>query len=534
MATHKITIPDFGDVDGDSPIVILGPNGSGKTQLAQRITQANGGNAISAQRQTWVDDSLPVQEEQNLLNNVRSQQAQWHQNPWHPTADINFILSKLIQEHTNRLTRTNEQALESGTPLAPVDDTGLIRLQGLWSRLFPKRKLEISGFFPRVRRLDANESSDPYHLRRMSDGERTVLYMAARVLIAEHPVLVVDEPELHMHSRLSVRFWDEAEGLRTDCRFVYVTHDLNFALSRRRAKVLVARAGGGANAVLVDDLPSTVAAEVLGAATLPFYAKRIFMFEGERGKGFASDLFSSWFDDDETFAVAAGDRSAVCSAVAGLRTIGVVAAHVSGLVDRDFDSDAKLESFPDAVDVLPLHEIESVICDPTLVRHLATHLGKNADDVVAEFVGEIRRTFRNKTLAAVVVRRVRARVGDLLDRAFHGAQIGDTVDDSRDRHVASLTDLALPEKVRLIFQEEQQRVEGAISQGGQSMLAVLPGKHLLTILASVLGLGSSQDLTNLVVRSLDRRLKPEDPMRMLGVRVEEALGVYLPARRTPI
>jgi len=165
----------------------------------------------------------------------------------------------------------------------------------------------------------------------MSDGERTVLYMAARVMTAEHRIILVDEPELHMHSRLSVKFWDEAERLRPDCRFVYVTHDLTFALSRRGATVLVARSSEKAEPVLVNDVPASVAVEVLGAATLPFFARRIFLFEGELGRGFASEFFSAWFNDDETFAIPSGNRNSVCAAVVGLKAVGVVAAEVIGL-----------------------------------------------------------------------------------------------------------------------------------------------------------------------------------------------------------
>ena len=166
-------------------------------------------------------------------------QDRWRQHSWQPTEEINFILSTLIQDHTNLLTKRNEQAIDASTPLEPVRDTKLILLQGLWNRLFPKRKLEIGGFFPKVKRLDGASPASTYQLRQMSDGERTVLYMAARVMTAEQTVILVDEPELHMHSRLSVQFWDEAEKLRPDCRFVYITHDLNFALSRRRRHTLL-------------------------------------------------------------------------------------------------------------------------------------------------------------------------------------------------------------------------------------------------------------------------------------------------------
>ena len=532
MAQIKINIPGFGEHDGEAPIVILGPNGSGKTQLAQKIAQINQVSAISAQRRTWIDDNLPVQEEQQLRNNVRSQQDRWRQHSWQPTEEINFILSTLIQEHTNLLTKKNEQAIDSGSPLEPVKDTKLILLQGLWNRLFPKRKLEIGGFFPKVKRLDAAATAQPYQLRQMSDGERTVLYMAARVMTAEHPVIVVDEPELHMHSRLSVEFWNEAEKLRPDCRFLYVTHDLNFTLSRRGATFLIARSNDAAEAVLVDQLPTSVAAEVLGAATLPFYAKRIFLFEGEEGKGFASEFFSAWFDDDETFAIPSGDRDSVCAALSGLKTVGVVAAEVIGLIDRDFYSDDVLDAITGGVTVLPLHEIESVLCDQRVVAALAEQFGKDPADVWKEFLDRVRKEFRGQTMSGVVARRVRARVGDLLNGAFSGAQVVADLIQTGANHSATLAALDFPAKTASMFTEESKRVADALAGGGKDMLAILPGKHLLSMLAGVLGLSNTSELTNLVVRSLNRKhLKEGDPLLALGAKLEAALLAYLPSRR---
>ncbi|MEP7098155.1 MAG: ATP-binding protein, partial [Dokdonella sp.] len=104
MTDITVGVPRLGQFGGAAPIVILGPNGSGKTQLAQQIAATNQVSAISAQRRTWVDDSLPVQEEQQLRNNVRSQQNRWRENSWQPTEEINYVLSTLIQEHTTLLT----------------------------------------------------------------------------------------------------------------------------------------------------------------------------------------------------------------------------------------------------------------------------------------------------------------------------------------------------------------------------------------------------------------------------------------------
>jgi ABC-type molybdenum transport system ATPase subunit/photorepair protein PhrA len=529
MSDVNIAIPGFGEHGLETNIVILGPNGSGKTKLAQQIAQNNKVSAISAQRRTWVDDNLPVQEEQQLLTNVRNVQNNWQQNSWQPTEEINYVLSTLIQDHTNLLTRMNEEAINAGTPVEPLTDTKLMKLQSVWTRLFPARKLEIGGFFPKVKRLDDSTDVAPYSLRQMSDGERSVLYMAARVMTAEHRVIVVDEPELHMHSRLAVEFWDEAERLRPDCAFVYVTHDLNFTLSRRRATVLVTRSNAAPEAVSIDDLPATVAAEVLGGATLPFYAKRIFFYEGEQGKGLASALFSTWFNDNETFSMPCGDRDSVCAAVSGLKKVGVAATEIVGLIDRDFYPDAVNGSVTPGVTVLPLHEIESVFCDEGVVGAVAEHLGKKPYDVWAEFLREVRKEFRAKTFNALVARRVRARIGDLLDGAYKNADIVDDLELTAKNHSGNLNNLDLPAKTVSMFDEEAARVRNALSEGKRDMLAILPGKHLLNILAKVFGLKTA-DFTDLVLRSLDNVEGKASPLLTMGATVEAAFSAYLPQR----
>ncbi len=336
-----------------------------------------------------------------------------------------------------------------------------------------------------------------------------------------------------MHSKLAVQFWDEAEGLRPDCRFVYITHDLNFALSRRGATVLVARSSNAIEAISTDNLPSAVAAEVLGAATLPFYARRIFVFEGESGKGFASEFFAAWFDGDETFSVPAGDRESVAATVTGLKKVGVVGAEVIGLVDRDFYSDDALAAPAKGVTVLPLHEVESVLCDENIIAALADHLGKDPKFVLSEFLAKVRKEYRGQTLSVLIARRVRSRIGDLLEGAFTSAQIVADLSETTVNHSTGLAALDLPRRSALIFSEETTRVTNALSSGGAQLLEIVPGKHLLAILSSLLGFSGTSELTDMVVRSLRRNtlIPPSESLRRLGEEIEAALVRYLPSRR---
>lgn len=532
MEKIKVNIPGFGEDEGTTPIVILGPNGSGKTKLAQKIANDSQVSAISAQRQIWVNESLSVQEERNLRSNINSQIEQWKSSAWQPTQEINYILVTLIQEHNSALNRRNETAVSANTTVEPTRDTKLMRLQGIWDRLFPTRKLEID-FFPKVRRLDATDSEQAsYHIREMSDGERTILYMAARIMTTDQSVILVDEPELHMHSRLAVQFWNEAENLRPDCRFIYITHDLNFALSRRSESVYIVRSVDKVEQISISDLPSSIATEVLGAATLPFYARRIFLYEGEPGAGFASEFFSVWFDNKETFAIPCGGRSSVCAAVIGLKKIGVAAAEVIGLVDRDFYPNSILDSSPEGVRVLPLHELESVLCDQQVVICLARHLGKDPDKVWETFIENVKKTVQGDMKSYVVAQRVRERVGDLLDGGFKSSQIEASISKTSQNHSKSLTELDLPNKIGAFFNEESERVDNALASNGKEMLAILPGKRLLNLLPKELGLSHSSELTSLVIQSLNRNLlKADGPLFQLGEKLEEALSVYLPKRR---
>ena len=64
----------------------------------------------------------------------------------------------------------------------------------------------------------------------MSDGERSVLYLASQVLtVPKDKILIIDEPELHLHPSIMNSLWKSLEKMREDCLFIYITHDTEFA-----------------------------------------------------------------------------------------------------------------------------------------------------------------------------------------------------------------------------------------------------------------------------------------------------------------
>jgi Protein of unknown function (DUF4435)/AAA domain, putative AbiEii toxin, Type IV TA system len=528
-----ITFPGAGLLEGAFPLIILGPNGSGKTRLAQQITSPGDWTAIGAQRRTWLDDQLPVMEEQQQNNHLNSVQGNWRANSWQPTEDINYLFSKLAQEHLKRLSENNDLAISGKGSVAPITDTKLVNLQTLWGRLYPFRKLEISGFFPRVTRTDTDAASSTvtYQARHMSDGERTAIYLAARVLTAAHSKILIDEPELHMHSRLAIEFWTALEQLRPDCRFVYITHDLNFALSRREGKILTIRPDNTLQEVGAE--LGEVAAQVLGAATLPFHAKRIVFFEGEEGRGFASQFFNGWFNDRDTFALAAGNREAVCAAVNGLISVGVTGADVIGIVDSDYYPDKANQALRSEIKVLPLHEIESVLCIKSVVNAISAHQGKTPDEIWNQFIDRIRSEFSKKALSKLIATRVRCRITEMLHGSFHPAQIEDGLVETLNKHKSAILDMQLEQKMDVMFAEEETRVKEALKLAGEDLLLLFPGKHLLSLLSQTLGFSRTNDLTDLIVNAIinsNTTIGTASVLASLGREIEAALLIYLPPR----
>ena len=113
---------------------------------------------------------------------------------------------------------------------ATVPRTKLDVVARRWEEVFPKNHLlRESG-----RLLFSNDSGDePFAALRLSDGEKAVLYYIGAVLYApENAVIFVDDPESFLHHSIMQALWNVIESMRTDCTFIYNTHDVEFASSR--------------------------------------------------------------------------------------------------------------------------------------------------------------------------------------------------------------------------------------------------------------------------------------------------------------
>lgn len=207
----------------------------------------------------------------------------------------------------------------------------------------------------------------------LSDGERVAFYLIGEVLIApDNAIVIIDEPEIHLHHAIQARLWDEIEGARPDCLLVYITHDLDFATSRKMATKIIARSFDGTawkwdlvpNA---SPLPESVLLEVLGSRRTTVFVE---------GDADSIDLTLLSLVFPEYLIIPRGGCEKVIETTKGLReSSGHHNLKPFGLIDRDYRTNKELSCLTKhGVYAAEVSEIENLLCVDEVLELVAAHL----------------------------------------------------------------------------------------------------------------------------------------------------------------
>lgn len=192
---------------------------------------------------------------------------------------------------------------------------------------------------------DGNEYA--YSFDSLSDGEKAVFYYIGHVLFAkENSYIVVDEPEDHLHPAIVLKLWDVVENLRKDCKFIYLTHDCDFAASRRAdkfwSKSFTAPADWDIESLSsCEELPEALLMELLGVR------QNILFCEGKNGS-LDNRLYGLFFPDYKI--VPAGSCSNVIKYTRAYNQSQFLkqskpGSKAIGIIDGDFYEDDEKETW---------------------------------------------------------------------------------------------------------------------------------------------------------------------------------------------
>jgi len=319
----------------------------------------------------------------------------------------------------------------------------------------------------------------------MSGGERVALYLLARIIDAPSGIIFIDEPELHFHRVLAKKFWNEVETLRPDCRFVYITHDLPFAISRTDVQFILVYSENDQRVMeQQNQIPDEIVESLLGAATFSVSASEIIFCEGGRKNKRDDELYSSLFGSEDIAVIPVGNCEEVIKCVKVFNNNPIIqGVKATGIIDRDFRSEKYLDNIPEEIKILPVHEIESLFCIKEVFNIVGGKLGKeqkDLDKIYGKVVGDIINHF-NKNEAdkmRIILERVKQRIKEQSKSLLHPLN-----DPSKDigeikTQFLELLDIENWEfSPRDIFDEEQNSIESILkSKDMEGLLKVFPGK----------------------------------------------------------
>lgn len=378
-------------VEPGSSMIFIGANGSGKTRLAVFIEEAVGEKAhrISAHRALELNPAVPKIRGAEALRKLRygldiesasiahRQGFRWKNSK--PAVamlnDFDSLLQALFADQSVTTLKTHT-SYRSGS-LKEAQATKFETLSEIWQRLLPHRRLHISGDDIQV---SIAEGAEKYPASDMSDGERAIFYLIAQALVADDSsLLVIDEPELHVHPSIMSNLWDEIEAARSDCAFIFITHDLNFAAARAAQKYFI-RSYISTPAWEIENVPDDVGfSEQL--TTLILGSRRPILFVEGTGNSLDVAIYRCCYA--QWTVVPRGSCEQVVHAVATMRANAqLTRITCAGIVDADdytVDDVQYLNSL--GVFPLPVSEVENLILLPEVSRVIAQHEGFSGVDI---------------------------------------------------------------------------------------------------------------------------------------------------------
>jgi energy-coupling factor transporter ATP-binding protein EcfA2 len=513
-AEYICDIPVYGGqklkliIGGGTSLIIVGANGSGKTRLGVLLENQiphQSVQRIAAQKSLTLRDDLSIISWEWADRSLRfgtpeatyghKMQIRWGNKPaTHLLNDFDALQQALFGTH-NRLASKHLQDRKLN-PNIEVPETKLEELKEIWEKLLPHRALEITEAAIQVVPTGGNPSAR-YFGSEMSDGERAIFYFLGQSLMApDNAAIIVDEPESHVHKAIMRPLWDAIERARPDCGFVYITHDLDFAVSRSAsAKYFIRSYQHLPPQWDLHELPENTGLPDDVVAQLVGSRKPILFVEGKRGS-LDLTIYGSHYVNFTIVPI--GSCEHVIHSVATYKNSGDL--HwlvVRGLVDAD-DRDSSEVAYLQARDIysLPVAEIENLFSLPNIFLALAQALMCGDPAGLVETLKEEVLMEATSNIDAVSARHTARQIDRQLKMIDVQAKSVRALEDSFEAKISTI-------KPSDIFGRFKAKLQVCIeTRDLPSLMRLYDNKGILTLVARTLGVKNQKILLEKVTRLL--------------------------------
>ena len=379
-------------------IFLVGANGTGKSSLMYHFYNAHRESArrITAHRQTWFESNAislsaqqKLQAEEWIKNSDTQPQARWkdeHSSQRTSIAiydllDADSVRSRKIASAVDKnLIEEAKELSNLPSPLNSIND--LLRLSNIPIEVSVHENQQI---------LATRRGSQPYSIAELSDGERNALLITANVLTAPaNTLLLIDEPDRHLHRSIIAPLLTSLFSQRHDCAFIVSTHDVTLPADNPLAKTILVRGCTYSEESIawdIDLLKDAQGVDELIQKDILGSRRRILFVEGDH-TSLDAPLYALIFP--EVSVIPKKSCRDVIHAVTGLRSASsLVWISAFGLIDNDRRPISDLDRLRDqGIFALPVYSVESIYYDPRVqeqvVKRHSSIVGSNPDTLLCD------------------------------------------------------------------------------------------------------------------------------------------------------
>ena len=386
--------------------IIVGQNGVGKSELLKSLKEINLKNCvvIPANINLFIDKITEYVDNENINNRVRNQKFKdLSYNIYNSSSSNSGMLSYLVNfyvtENCKRKLDNNELS----------ESSKLDEVKKIWKRIFPEIEI-FTESGERILEFSKNRS-EKYPFNQLSDGERSALYYILLIcLFDKESLIIVDEPETHLNIALCNKLWDILLEEREESKFVFISHDKDFIISRVHSDIIWCKnydVNNKENNEFIkiennDTLPKDLIVSLLGSKK-----EKILFCEGVNREGkikkYDYRMYNLLYSDEYFIKPVEGHLSVIeyTKAYNKLKEkLEIYSKEAYGIIDRDCLNDDEVQNLRDKnIIVLPANEIEMLMLHEKIMINLlnSAYSSNQVDEKIRNFKNKFKIEINDNT-----------------------------------------------------------------------------------------------------------------------------------------
>lgn len=397
---------DYLSVIGDKNVILIGGNGVGKSAFAAylRDTQSDEIVVIPAQKMLFYNSSVSelYRETKNSINNTQTRnligegkelgEAENYK-VMNYQRDLSALFSRLITAIVNEQITEEHVAFNSSEEKISSKKSIFNRLKLIWNKLIPDIDFKIDTV---ERLLIPQKNGITYNINSMSDGEKAILFYICQVLLAKkNSYIIVDEPETFLNISTYSRLWDYLENERDDCRIIYISHNIDFIVTRTNIDLLWCKEFTYPNKwdlkrirendEISNRFPKQLLTEILGVR------KPILFCEGTK-EGLDFAIYNSLFNDRYVICPVGGHNEVIQYVRAYNNSPILNGNQAYGLIDGDWMEEEQIIQYKnEGIFTIYFNEIEMILLTDEVMKSVLENV--YTEEVISNKLSNFKKDF---------------------------------------------------------------------------------------------------------------------------------------------